>query len=99
MPKAKQAFGVCCINNHIYVVGGYQGKMTSSCERYDILSDSWEAIPSIPFETYSLSLTIVDKRFIVAFGLNSDNFMTVNKQFEHLLCLDTFNLTKGWTHA
>jgi len=42
MTVGKQAFGVCCVCGHIIVVGGFCGeKPVATCERYDILSDSW----------------------------------------------------------
>lgn len=41
---------------------------------------------------------VVDKRFIVAVGLNS-SLEPVDFQVEHLLCLDTWNLGRGWKHA
>lgn len=56
--------------NHIYVVGGFGGKQPlASCERYDILNDSWESIPSFPFRALAINLVVVETRFIVAFGL------------------------------
>lgn len=62
MPKRKQAFGICCICNYIYVAGGLKNsdEMVDSCERYDILNDSWEAIVSLPFAAFSHTLVVID---------------------------------------
>ncbi len=48
--------------------------MVDSCERYDILNDSWEAIISLPFAAFSHTLVVIEKRFIVAFGLAENSY-------------------------
>jgi len=74
MPSAKQAFGVCCVCNHIYVVGGFEGEYpTDSCERYDVLNDSWEKLPLLPLKAFAINLVVIGKRFIVAFGLTRNS--------------------------
>jgi hypothetical protein len=69
--RGKQAFGVCALGNHIYVVGGFAGGPVSTCERYDILLDKWELLPEaeLPFQAFAISLVVVEKRYIVGLGL------------------------------
>ena len=42
--------------------------MTKNCERYDVASDRWYEIKSIPVEAFSMSLLYVENKFIYAFG-------------------------------
>ncbi|MFM7851140.1 MAG: Kelch repeat-containing protein [Flammeovirgaceae bacterium] len=54
----------------MYVVGGFDGEeSTDSCERYDTLNDTWEKLPPLPLKAFAINLVVIEKRFIVAFGL------------------------------
>jgi N-acetylneuraminic acid mutarotase len=35
------------VDNFLYVIGGWNGKILSSCERYDISKNSWSSIPDL----------------------------------------------------
>jgi hypothetical protein len=46
-----------------------------SCERYDILTNTWEELESarLPYPSRGMSLIGIDRRYIVAFGVKSSN--------------------------
>lgn len=71
MPSAKQAFGVVCVMNHIYVVGGYDvSGPQQTCERYDIITDKWDQLPNLPIKLLAANLVAINNRYIVAFGMS-----------------------------
>ena len=56
------------------MAGGLEGynKIIKSCERYDILLDTWSIIPDLPYACYNLSLSVIDKRYIIGIGHSED---------------------------
>lgn len=105
MIKPRQAFGLCAVNNFIYVAGGASvGEYEKTTERYDVLNDSWEILKSckLPMRMFAQSFITFKKRFIYAFGYSSGDGHKMNKlklggsDKELILKLDTFFLDKGW---
>lgn len=74
---ARAEFGFCALGNFIFIVGGLSRlndvQEIDSCERYDILTDTWEELTQarLPFPSRGMSLIGIDKRYIVAFGVKS----------------------------
>jgi len=69
MLTSRQACGVGCIGNYIYIVGGItEQELLNSCERYDIINDTWEEITSMDEGAFSLSVITHAKRFLYTFG-------------------------------
>ena len=59
MHYGRQAQGICCIGNSIYVVGGLcDHEYLRHVERYDMLSDAWVVLPEaeLPQDAFSMSL-------------------------------------------
>ena len=47
MNHSRKEHATVLLQNHVYVLGGYDGKTNSflsSCERYNIANDNWELI-------------------------------------------------------
>ena len=51
MLRPRQAFGICAVNNYIYVGGGVVGSSSyaNDTQRYNVLTDSWENLESCNF--------------------------------------------------
>ena len=95
------SFGICALNNFIYVGGGYTlGKITDSLERFDNLKNCWEKLDycKLPYKIQSHNFLALRNRFIYSIGneIKVDNYKS---QIEVVLRLDTFNLAKGWTES
>jgi hypothetical protein len=63
-------FGHCYINEFIYVAGGSKSFMENikNCERYNMITDEWEEIPSFPETLHSTRLLPIEKRYIYSIG-------------------------------
>ena len=70
MIQGRQAFGICCIGNQIYALGGISNEdALDSVEVYDVSSDKWEQMEQkLPKKAYSMSLVAIQKRYIFSFG-------------------------------
>lgn len=80
--------------NHIYVAGGQvsSNEITGQCERYDVLTNTWEEIPSFPEARFSPSM-IGKVSFVYSFGgLGSGQ----GDNIETIYSIDVYNLAKGW---
>ena len=54
MNKERQAFGICAVNNFIYVAGGAkttQFDYDKTTERYDVIHDKWEILETCELPT------------------------------------------------
>jgi len=75
MLRPRQAFGICAVNNFIYVGGGLtsSGTYTLTTDRYDVLNDSWQTLDSCKFPEalFANSLVAIRKRFIYQFGFSA----------------------------
>ena len=53
----RQAFGLCAVNNFIFVGGCVVGEdqYTSTCDRYDVLTDKWKKLDccNLPARMYA----------------------------------------------
>lgn len=82
MIKRRQAFGLCAVNNFIYVAGGANnGEYQKTTERYDVLNDSWEILTScnLPMRMFAQSFVTFKKRYIYAFGYSSPEYYKITK--------------------
>ena len=73
--KKRQAHGICAMGNFIYVAGGIIDlNYTSSVERYDINTDTWEYFCPLPYPCFSMTMVAIKKRYIICFGDSSKFF-------------------------
>jgi len=60
--------GVCCVDQNIYVAGGYDGvSQLSSVERYNVETDQWQMLAPLSIPRSAHSLTFVSNK-IYAIG-------------------------------
>lgn len=103
MLRPRQAFGLCAVNNFIYVGGGVSGgnsKYTWTTDRYDVLNDTWENLKqcNFPEAIFANSFIAIRKRFIYQLGFSAPFSKSLHKPNTELVFrLDTFNLDAGWT--
>ena len=50
--------GVAHLNNFVYAVGGENISIVNSCERYDVLTDTWTQLPDIDDFAIAVSLVV-----------------------------------------
>ena len=83
MLRPRQAFGICAVNNFIYVGGGVtsSGTYTWTTDRYDVLNDSWQTLDSCKFPEalFANSLVAIRKRFIYQFGFSAPYSSSLSK--------------------
>ena len=88
------------MNNYIYVGGGVvdNNEQNNTVERYDLLSDSWECLPSckLPRRMFAMTFLAVRKRYIYSFGEARSVFIEKSRDVETFYKLDTLNLSQGW---
>jgi N-acetylneuraminic acid mutarotase len=73
MPTARAFAGAGTINDHIYVVGGYDGQNElDTCEVYDPQQDTWDACPSLTVPRGGISTAVIaDTLYVIGGGWNS----------------------------
>ena len=85
-------FGLCCLGEWVYVVGGYGKIVVVGCERYSVVKDEWGGLPCLPeHSSVDLSLCSLKQRYIYVFGMYD------NTQSNIFPRLDTQKLHKGWS--
>lgn len=96
MLQKRYGHGICLIYNYIYAVGGVENSddPIRHCERYNILSDSWEIIPELEKACFSMTLMPMSNRYIYMFGGIEGPEQLVQKK-EIVQRLDTYALNKG----
>ena len=71
MLRARSNFA-CTINtatNEIIVAGGYEnGKLTRSCEIYNVADDAWRELPPLNEEKCSSALCVLASRYVYCLG-------------------------------
>lgn len=74
MKEERAAHAMVYLKNWIYIIGGKtQGKSdkgtrkTARCERYDIIGEKWEDIPSMKCARSRAGVTVFDDKFIYVF--------------------------------
>ncbi len=75
MLRPRQAFGICAVNNYIYIGGGVtsSGSYTWTTDRYNVLTDEWQTLDSCKFPEalFANSFVAIRKRFIYQFGFSA----------------------------
>jgi hypothetical protein len=77
MKTGRYAFGLCLLNQHLYVAGGCynENKYTRKCERYDMIADRWEDLPKLhKFKRYAVSMVAVQRRWLYGVGGVDEQF-------------------------
>lgn len=60
------ASGVCALDTHIYVLGGYDGtSQLNTVERYDVETDAWSFVASMRHRRSALGVTALCGRIFV----------------------------------
>ena len=104
MPFSQQEFAIFCTENlQIYCIGGLVNWNDNSSRPlnavYDILSDTWNMVPTIDFNSdqfpglfyQRFSIVMIEQRYLLAFWLK------ITPQKSYYAKLDTYNMSKGWT--
>ena len=70
MTTLRNSFGMCCIKNKIYAVGGYNYKEGAliKCEVYDIITNKWSPINFLNIKSMNHSITPLYETYIFKFG-------------------------------
>lgn len=98
---ARIAFGIACVKQYIYAVGGTGSESglerddenLVSCERYDIINNIWSDFVNISRALIAPTCITVDNRYIYAFG--GDDFIeTMNHAYFQRI--DTESSTPYW---
>jgi hypothetical protein len=63
---------VTACKGFVYVIGGKQNSVqtNTTCERFDIVNDTWEEIASLPQSAFSMSV-LLQNRCLYVFGGSS----------------------------
>lgn len=71
--------GIYCHGNHVYVFGGLKayGQRLKTSERYNIITETWTEIDSLPSSLNKAGVTKIDSKLYIA-GIGSANVMTFN---------------------
>ncbi|TNV82438.1 hypothetical protein FGO68_gene8821 [Halteria grandinella] len=75
MKGPRLCFGITCIRDSIYVMGGNNGAFESlrSCEEYSISQDRWNAFPSLPQAINGATAIKFEERYIYLIGGQSED--------------------------
>ena len=72
MPVKKFDFSICCVNGFIYVLAGKagdgDGRVVSSCERFEIAENRWEKIAPCCKKRYASTAVGTRSGLIFLFG-------------------------------
>lgn len=75
--------GVAALNQHIYVVGGFDGtRQLSSVERYDTERLVWDKVAPIKIARSALSLTVLDGKLFAMGGFDGNNFLAIVEVYD-----------------
>jgi hypothetical protein len=64
---------------HLYVLGGWNGRSLSECERYVCAENRWEALPPLPKACHSTSGVVVESRLYALGGYGGSTLNLVQK--------------------
>ena len=69
------AHSMVFVEGDLIVIGGLgeDCKMLSSCERYSVNDDKWEALPDLNIASMNSSVCVFNQRFLYKFGGNKEN--------------------------
>lgn len=75
--------GVCSVDNHIYVVGGYTTNLQlNSVERYDTLTDQWSFIKPMSIPRSALASVAVYGKILAIGGYNGNEFLSSVEMYD-----------------
>ena len=88
MTQSRISYGCCVTNELIYIAGGLTGTNHASaiCEVYEIKTNLWMTLDSLPVAAFSWSLSLFDSNSLIAVGGTED-------QKRHLTTIYTLDLT------
>jgi hypothetical protein len=66
-------------SQYLYVLGGYQRKYLSECERYVCEESRWEELPVLPLVCCAMSLVVLDNSLYALGGFDGRDLDTVQK--------------------
>jgi hypothetical protein len=83
------------VGNFIYCCAGLNGyNILNQCERFDLVKEVWTTdVPSMEVEKFSMTLMVLDKKWLYSFGGATLNFQNDLTGFE-IERLDTEKLVK-----
>ena len=87
MNYARHSHGICYLDNEVYVLGGVTKTehSTGKCERFNVISKSWQSIPSSMYERVNPKLCpSFNSKVIYCFGGVIDD-VDANRGVEILL--------------
>jgi hypothetical protein len=66
-------------SQYLYVLGGFNGRALSECERYSCADSRWEVLPALPVAGSGMSAVEVENSVFALGGLGEKYFDTVQK--------------------
>ncbi|XP_060871862.1 kelch-like protein 2 [Metopolophium dirhodum] len=70
----RRSFGVCVINNFIYVVGGFDGKIIlKSAEVFDCRTQKWQMLSNMSTRRFGVGIGVLNNLLYAVGGCNSDH--------------------------
>jgi hypothetical protein len=60
---------------HVYILGGYNDRHLSECERYECANNRWEALPRLPRACCQVSGVVIESNLYALGGANADSFL------------------------
>jgi hypothetical protein len=72
------------VGNFVYCCAGLDGyTIIATCERFDLLTEKWSLdVPSMKLERFSMTMMVMDKKWLYSFGGATMNFQTNLTNFE-----------------
>ncbi len=98
MPEAKECKGVV-VEGKLYVIGGYNGKVSNSISVYDIKTDKWTRLSNLPFGISANSLVASGSRIYTLFDYTNQTLIGYyDIPSDKFVVLQQINM-KGRRHA
>ena len=84
MHYKRQAHGMVTVGNYVYCCGGLDGQhILNSCERFDLQTEKWSLdVPKMQVEKFSMTMMLMDKKWLYSFGGATYSFHNELKNFE-----------------
>jgi hypothetical protein len=84
MHEPRSGAGAASIDNHIFIVGGYDGKsQLSSVEKYNVLTNQWTYVSSISSPRSAMGCLATRKGVvIICGGYDGHNFLNESETYD-----------------
>jgi hypothetical protein len=79
MLTPRQAHAAVYHTPHLYILGGWNNRCLSECERYVVADNRWEALPPLPRACCKISGVVVESSLYALGGLDGSYLFVVQK--------------------